>query len=542
MPAEEKTLQTLLSRTKLVGDLPIFSASINRVRRISADPDSDAMALAKEIMKDANFSIKVLRLANSPFYNRGRGKIGVISRAVVVLGFDTLKNISLTLKMIESFQHEHPSIDMNTMLVRSYLSAGFVHMLALKCGIKDVEESYTCALLHRLGEVALAYFMPERYAQIQSPQKTAADTPVNIQHNVMDTTFAALGQGLAAAWEFPSTVVQSMGHYDAQVDGPARGKTQFNRAIASLANTIVGTVYHLDRGRGPAPLDKLFDDLAAVTGLEVSGLQNCLTESFKQSCSLAEEYGLSKTKLMPLVDETGDTLCDTLARQFAYYASSRPMTPCDEPSTECASAGEVRPLQGAADLPQEIIRAAPAPVTAWASDTHLQRQLMLLQEITTLITETASLNVIFGKIIEGLHQGVGFDHALLCLVNRDRTAYSARAVLGSKSEQLSQYFQHPIDTQRDLFSKVLMDGNDLLVENAADTCWANMLREDFPSRVEATGFAVAPVRIECRPVGFFYVDKSLSKMSITEAEYRGFIQFISQAKLAVTMSTRNRIV
>ena len=98
MNTADQTLEKIRSRMKMLGDLPIFSASINRVRRISADPDSDAMQLAREIMKDANLSTKVLRLANSPYYNHSRTRIGVISRAVVVLGFHTLKNISLIRK------------------------------------------------------------------------------------------------------------------------------------------------------------------------------------------------------------------------------------------------------------------------------------------------------------------------------------------------------------------------------------------------------------------------------------------------------------
>ena len=346
MPTQEETLEKILSQMKLVGDLPIFSASINRVRQISSKPDSDAMKLAKEIMKDANLSVKVLRLANSPFYNRGRGRIGVISRAVVVLGFETLKNISLTLKLIESFQHEHPSIDMSAMLVRSYLSAGFVQELALNCGVKDVEESYTCALLHRLGEVAVAYFLPNEYSRIQQLQATS-DTPTpDIQHAILGTSYITIGQALASKWEFPSTVVHTMGQYNAETDGNRRDKTQLNRAMASLANRIVGSVYDLEQSNNAAPLGTLIEELANLTGVGFDRVQNCLTDSFKHSCTLAEEYGLNKAKLMPKVRETGDTMCDTLARQFSYYASANEVKTEAVPATGAAKSSGPGPTAG----------------------------------------------------------------------------------------------------------------------------------------------------------------------------------------------------
>lgn len=119
---------------KCLGDLPIFSTSINKVRRVSSDPNSDAMAVAKEVLKDANLSTKLLRLSNSACYNRGAGKISVISRSVIVLGFETVRNLTLTLKLIESFQNANPSTEMSKLLVKSYLAAGFVRDIAENAG------------------------------------------------------------------------------------------------------------------------------------------------------------------------------------------------------------------------------------------------------------------------------------------------------------------------------------------------------------------------------------------------------------------------
>src|SRR3569832_2456616 len=149
-----------------LGDLPIFSTSINKVRRVSSDPQSDAMAVAQEVLKDANLRAPLLRLGNSAYYNRGLGKISVMSRAVILLGFETVKKLTLTLKLIESFQNTHPSIDMTQMLVRAYRAAGLVRDVAAKCGVKDIEESYVCALLHNLGEIIVAYVLPGDFIRI----------------------------------------------------------------------------------------------------------------------------------------------------------------------------------------------------------------------------------------------------------------------------------------------------------------------------------------------------------------------------------------
>ena len=200
---QQELLESILERLKEIGDLPIFSASVNRVQLVGSDPDSDAMGLAIEVLKDANLTTKVLKLANSSYYNRGVAKIGALSRAIVMLGFDTVKSTVLTMKMIESFQYEHRDIDMNSMLVNAYMSAGFVRELANECGIKDVESSYVCGLLHNLGEVVTAYTLPDKYMEMQELVSQKNLTWIEAQKKVLGIPLLKIGKRIIESWEFP---------------------------------------------------------------------------------------------------------------------------------------------------------------------------------------------------------------------------------------------------------------------------------------------------------------------------------------------------
>ena len=152
MQSDEKSYQQLQHNLDELGDLPIFSASVNRISKISENPDSDAMQLSMEVMKDASLSVKMLRLSNPVHYNRGQAKIGSISQAVMVLGFDTIKNISLSLKLLDSLSQGDHELDINSMLVHAYLSAAFMREMAIKAGVDNIEQSYLCGLMHNLGD------------------------------------------------------------------------------------------------------------------------------------------------------------------------------------------------------------------------------------------------------------------------------------------------------------------------------------------------------------------------------------------------------
>ena len=318
-PSHDKTMARIHEGIERLGDLPIFSTSINKIRRISSDPNSDAMAVAQEVLKDANLSTKLLRLSNSAFYNRGVGKISVISRSVIVLGFETVRNLTLTLKLIESFQNAPPGVEMARMLVRSYLAAGFVRDIADKCGVKDVEESYVCALLHSIGEITVAYVLPEEYLRILELVQQEGLNQSAAEQAVLGTSISRISQDLASSWEFPSTVVSTMAPPPEKIGGALKERVAFNRAVSSLAHQLLDNLY-ADNGDSEQ-LTETMQMLTKATGLNDDMVQNYLNNSFRMSCALATEYGLSKNLLKPKLGDGEGTLRNKWARQFSYYAS-----------------------------------------------------------------------------------------------------------------------------------------------------------------------------------------------------------------------------
>lgn len=538
------TLKIIEERVKKLGDLPIFSASLNRIRQVSANPDATAMVLSKEALKDANLVTKLLRMANSPYYNRGNGKIKVISRAVVILGFSTIKNMCISLKLVESFQHEHPSIDMNKMLVNAYLAAGFVREVSLKCGIKDVEESYTCALMHNLGEIVIAYFLPEKFSEMKELHEHQGLPWKEVEQRVLGISIKEIGQHLATSWEFPSTIVKTMEAYDPDQSDSPKGDIQLNRALASLANNVVGTLYnnsHQTKKSFPELLSKVAD----TVGLAPSVIENNLVDSFKMSCDLAEEYGLEKDMLMPDMQQSDDEFRDRMAGKLSYIASTHhPDSRDAEESSHEQSVDQLEALTPPApDTSQTAIYKTLQNNSQYDNDAghaDQNKQLEIIQEITALIAGSASIITIFSKVLEGLHQGVGYDRAMLCLLSPDRAKYMARLAFGKGASMLKQYFNFPVNEDHDVFSQTMINGSELLVVDINDPSWGDMIPGDFYQSIGVKSFIIASIRSGTKPIGMIYADKMLSKKPISTDEHRGFMQFVAQARLAVQMNSQRR--
>jgi len=563
-PSHDKTMARIRDGMERLGDLPIFSTSINKIRRISSDPNSDAMAVAQEVLKDANLSIKLLRLGNSAFYNRGVGKISVISRAVIVLGFETVRNLTLTLKLIESFQNAPPGVEMTKMLVRSYLAAGFVRDIADKCGVKDVEESYVCALLHNLGEITVAYVIPDEFLRISELVQQEGLSQSAAEQAVLGTTISRISQDLASSWEFPSTVVSTMAPPPEKIGGVIKDRVAFNRSVSSLAHQLLDNLY--SENGDSEQLTETMQMLAKATDLNDDMVQNYLNNSFRMSCALATEYGLSKNLLKPKLGDGEGTLRNKWARQFSYYASTNEETaaksdeststtaaapPSSTPDNVATPADHPSANQVPAQAPAPQTREAAPPSQTAAADGEVlqssdisepatgpidpQLQLQVIQEITALIANSARLSEVFVKVLDGLHKAVGFERALLCLVTPDRRSYVGRLAAGSQRDVLKEYFSFAINPSSDIFSKTLMDGGELLVTDTSVDPWRNLLPADFVKVVKANSFVIAALRYQERAVGFFYADCAVSGRTIGEADQKNLLQFVTQARLALRL-------
>lgn len=525
---KELLFQQVMERLEKTGDLPIFSASVNRIQLVGSDPDSDAMELALEVLKDANLTAKVLRLANSSYYNRGSVKIGALSRAIVMLGFDAVKNTVLAMKMIDSFQNDQPAIDMNSMLVNSYMTAGLVKEMASVCGMKDVEQSYVCGLLHNLGEVIFAYTMPNEYLEMKQLVENENINWVEAQKKVIGMPLMHIGQHIVERWNFPKTVSRTMApHTPIQNNQATKDPVALNRSLASLSTRMMDLLYS-ERSLTNQSFADIMKELTKITGVNKDVVSKCLSRSFKQSCDLAEEYGLDKQLLVPRKVFSADEERNIVARILVSYVSPDVIIEDDdqvyvENDGYLESAGEVLDPEEQADVDCYVEAGGDANIF-----------LNILQELTTMMTNKAHLNSVFNKVLEGMHKGAGYDRSLLCLMSPDRRFYSGRMVVGYKAEKIKKYFyQFPINVSSDLFSKMIMDDNFLVVNDIYDGNWLQKLPPKFDEVVNTRSFIIAALRVGGKPIGMFYADKSRQGVEITKDDQRGFLQLVGQAQLAL---------
>jgi HD-like signal output (HDOD) protein len=512
-----KTLNEIHNKLGKLGDLPVFSATVNRIQQISSSKESDAMALAMAVMKDANLSARLLRLANSTYYNRSGSRINVISRAVIMIGFDEIKNLSVTLKLIEAFNQSNPKTDISGLLMRSFLTAAISRELAIQAGIDDIEETYTCGLLHGLGEIIFACTLSEEYNRLLELHQNSDQPWKRIQLDEIGGHFSDIGQELAQSWGFPPSVVQSM---DAMTADAPKGNTRRNYEITSNIDRLLQKLYGLSKNTG-ATYNELLEKLCKTTGASEEKVNQSLSSGFKMVCDMVNEYGLSSKSLHPPLRETGDAELDEFARKSSYYIHSRDQRtaePSTEANTKVATVSEQQEISARAQI-----------------------QLDYLQEISELVTNKTPIPKLLHKVVEGIVSSTTCDRAGFVMSSRDRRQLNLKISSGDELEDLSTYFALRVGEGDDFFFKVLSKQMTLLVSDAQESGWPERLPESFLVNVNPGGFIMAPLLAGKKVLGFLYADRLLPNGSIDQETFRGFNQFYMQAKMALAYSSQQNL-
>lgn len=497
------TLRKVYEKLDKLGDLPVFSATINRIQQVSSSDESDAMALAMAIMKDANLSAKVLKIANSSRYHRGNTPVTVISRAVVLIGFKQIINLCLTLKLIEGFHQTYPDVDMPGLLMRAFLNANIASDLAIRSPrMSDAEEAYINALLFGLGEIVVAHTLPSVYQKMLFERKNGSLSWRKIQLKYLGGSCSDIGQDLARSWGHPPQVVQAMAQQEEYVEG------EHALQIAGLSYHHLEQLYGLDEDN-EFPYGELMDNLGTVTGLAAEEIGEITLAFYQKVAKTAVDYGLTCGSMVKVYAPSGDETKDEIVRQLAFITAQH--------------------ADDTAGLTQEAVSPEATRIQEGAA-----QQLEYLSQVTDMINQGSPLPQILKMIVEAMADCTQLDRTQLCLLNRGKSRLEAKITEGQDTFRLKSYFSRNRDgSDNDMFFRVIERGGTLLVNDLDENGWHDRIPKDFIHQVNCQGFVLSPIVVKKRVVGMLYGDRLKGRGALDEQDFKVFNQFASQARLAL---------
>ncbi len=203
----------LNERLLSIRDLPTFPSTAIEVMRLAGDSESSAVELSKIIAKDPPLAVRILKLANSPYYGFAR-RISTIEWAIVALGFETLRETVLSLTMIDLFRG--PALkhfDPRRFWRHADDTATAARALAKEIKYRLPGEAYTAGLLHDIGLLVLYKYFRDDFEEIQRLIYDGNLQPSQAELAIVGVTHADVGAWLADRWSFPSYFVEAIRYH-----------------------------------------------------------------------------------------------------------------------------------------------------------------------------------------------------------------------------------------------------------------------------------------------------------------------------------------
>ncbi len=279
-------------RRKIVGsDTPIFARTVSEVSAVAGNEDTSAKDLSDVIGQDASMATRLLRIAGSSLFNLQGRKIDTISGAVVLIGFDAVREFAVSLALIEHVLKGRQHHRVTKYMAQAFHAAVQAKSFAETNKDKNSEEIFVAALLRRLGEMSFwAHGSPEGDAIEQLVERGVALEEAEQQ--VLGFPLSMLTCELADEWKLGSLLTDAINGSTSKQDG-GRSSVNMGHEVAVAVESF---------GWESKQTKDVLIGVADELGVAVGQVERMVRENFEEAVKIAERYGVPKidAQLPPL--------------------------------------------------------------------------------------------------------------------------------------------------------------------------------------------------------------------------------------------------
>ena len=233
--------------------LPAQPLTAMRILRLGEGPDTSVGELGRIVEADPVLSARVIRLANAPYYGFS-GRIASASRAVVLLGFDTVR--ALALGASTSLMDYDLDLGPDGLWTHNVASAAASAVVARRLGVPP-QDAFSAGLLKDVGVSLLHRREPEQYLAMLRQHGRHIEELNRAETKAFEVTHAAAGAMALEAWGFPQAFVHAVACHHTPLDRIVGTLARIVHAGQSLALTAYPWDLHPPASEPAEVLQKL---------------------------------------------------------------------------------------------------------------------------------------------------------------------------------------------------------------------------------------------------------------------------------------------
>ncbi len=304
-----------------IDSLPTLPHIATRIMTVTADDSSDARKVIELVKSDQALTGKILSLCRAADKGVRSGEL-TIDRAVVMLGFNAIRNAVFSIKVFETFGLEHGKQsnskprtscpDPSVAAEESHSSSTSTdplnrcefwrHCLAVAVAAeliaqmhgehKDLKpaEAFICGLLHDIGKLALDHILPKSFARVVQLADENQSSLADFEQRVMGIDHHTAGKRLAEQWQLPHSMQDAIWLHGSAYELLPDLKHRRLIGLINLADHVARQNHLGHSGNYALPSDP--SELATKIGLNPSIIDSITAELHEEVHHRAEVLGL----------------------------------------------------------------------------------------------------------------------------------------------------------------------------------------------------------------------------------------------------------
>jgi serine/threonine protein kinase len=508
------TLDFLLRRMRSKNDFPALSNIISEINQIVSSESESSSKLARTILQDFALTTKLLKLVNTASYGQFGGTINTVSKAVVILGFDTVRNIAMSLILMEFLQNKALAVQLKDEVVQAIFTGVVAAQLSVGHNIRDAEEVMVCSMFHNLGRMLSTYYFFEESQEVCRLVEQGEDE-VKAAIKVLGVSYPDLGLAVARSWNFPPRLIAGIRKLPAGKVGEAQGDMDYLTVTINLAHELCEIAASTTPQNKPKALRDLARRYEGATRVSERELSAAIDVGIGELGFRSQQLNISTAK-SPL-----------LSRVRKWSGKDAPGAQAKEPVKVSAQElakkefGELTNLDNATEPESSDLRPSNPEAILGAG----------IQDVTASLVSEFNLNDVLSMVLETMYRGIGFNRAIILIRDNKQNAMVARFGFGAGVETVIPRFRFSLPFVADVFHLSIDKGLDIAIEDIHAPNIADKIPAWYRASINAPCFILLPVMLKDKAIALFYADM---------LQARGLK--VSQQQLSLLRTLRNQAV
>jgi len=468
-------------------ELPAITSTAKMLDRFVNDDISSLTKLSEAILPDQALSSCLLRVANS-IPHIGVAKVTTVSRAAVMLGIHTVKNICLTSKLIDGLlksKNLTPEVyqHLSKLMANSFYAGVLAKMMVPNYGEDIQEEVYLAAMLYRIGETAFWTTGGELTNLLFSQQYCTVDEFYQRCHELMGCEFFELSRGLAQTWNLGELLVKAL-------DQPE------SRTVE------IQTVYYADQltqyiNTPPRTIEEfhlLLEKISVIMKVDDKQLRAKIELARKNAINLLRSYGAEK-------------LC-----KF------------------------IKPLPTERDFSTQ--KQSDTPFSLAAEQSREKLQLTAIMQLTQLTKTSKDFNEFLQHTLLAIAKTITFDRCTFLMLTSNKQLVKLRFAYNKKAQEEHLNLSLKVSGSSNLIAHTIKENKALIINDHKSRQWRDLITQDIADFIDQGSMCLAPVKISNNCIGFITAQNFERNSLISPEDFNQFSFLVDHLNMCLTLISR----